>query len=130
MSRLIVQPHVVDEALAGLWAEAWGPPGRVRGLSEIAEQLEGVEAYVERLAAYAVLEDVGTVALGIVEERIIKFLYVTPSQRRRGLARELVGHLVLVGGARDAWALPGDRASKSLYESLGWRARLLTMRGE
>ena len=28
-----------------------------------------------------------------------------------------------------AWALPGDRATKSLYESVGWKARLLTMRG-
>ena len=30
----------------------------------------------------------------------------------------------------DAFALPGDRATKSLFESLGWKARLLTMRGE
>jgi hypothetical protein len=29
----------------------------------------------------------------------------------------------------DAYALPGDRAMKSLYESIGWKARLLTMRG-
>jgi hypothetical protein len=30
----------------------------------------------------------------------------------------------------DGLALPGDRATKSLYESFGWKARLLTMRGE
>jgi hypothetical protein len=30
----------------------------------------------------------------------------------------------------DAFALPGDRAMKSLYESIGWKARLITMRGE
>lgn len=62
----------------------------------------------------------------------LDLLYVVPSGRRHGHGRRLA-EAVLVWGARhgcvrvDAPALPGDRATKSLFESLGLRARLLVL---
>ena len=70
-------------------------------------------------------------ALAIVRERIIQVLYVTPALRRRGVGSSLVRSLLTSDDPPvDAYALPGDRATKSLYESMGWKARLLTMRAE
>ena len=58
-------------------------------------------------------------------------------ERERGLPvidvykRQLLHELVVgENPPKDGYALPGDRGMKSLYESLGWKARLLTMRGE
>jgi Acetyltransferase (GNAT) domain len=61
---------------------------------------------------------------------VIEAVYVTHDRRRQKVATTLVKAL-LEGSMPplDAYALPGDRATKSLYESLGWKARLLTMRG-
>ena len=56
-------------------------------------------------------------------------LYVAPARRREGVGSRLARAVLESDGApSDAWALPGDRATKSLYESLGMKARLLTMR--
>jgi GNAT superfamily N-acetyltransferase len=67
---------------------------------------------------------------GICREQIIEAIYVTRDFRRHKAATALVEKL-LAGSTPpiDAYALPGDRAMKSLYESIGWKARLLTMRG-
>jgi len=71
------------------------------------------------------------VALALVRERVLCALYVLGPHRRQGIATSLVRAMIdSPTGPRDGWALPGDRATKSLYESLGWKARLLTMRGE
>jgi len=49
--------------------------------------------------------------------------------RRRGIASAFIVALRASGvEVVDARALPGDRGTKSLFESLGWKARLLTMR--
>ncbi len=67
----------------------------------------------------------------LVRHGVIHALFVEHSKRRQGIARELVTILIAKDGlVVDALALPGDRATKSLYESIGWKARLLTMRGE
>ena len=69
--------------------------------------------------------------LAIVRDEVIVAVYVAPHHRRHGIARALVQTVLSgVGAPRDGYALPGDRATKSLYESMGWKARLLTMRGE
>jgi GNAT superfamily N-acetyltransferase len=57
-------------------------------------------------------------------------VYVAPAHRRRGVGLALVSYADTEHGAKDAWALPGDRATKSLYEKVGWRARRLTMSGD
>ena len=57
-------------------------------------------------------------------------IYVAHDFRRQKIATTLVRALLSGDSAPvDAYALPGDRAMKSLYESIGWKARLLTMRG-
>jgi GNAT superfamily N-acetyltransferase len=69
--------------------------------------------------------------LAIVRDDVIIAVYVSPHFRRQGIARALLtAVLESKDPPRDAYALPGDRATKSLYESMGWKARLLTMRGE
>ena len=69
--------------------------------------------------------------LAIVRGDVIVAVYVVPQYRRHGIARSLVRTVLAQTTApRDAYALPGDRATKSLFESMGWKARLLTMRGE
>jgi GNAT superfamily N-acetyltransferase len=61
----------------------------------------------------------------------IGLVYVKVAARRRGVARQLISRaLGDYRGPWDGWSLPGDRATKSLYESLGHKARLLTMSGE
>ncbi len=68
-------------------------------------------------------------AYAVLRGGVIEVLVVRPGERRQGVGRLFVREL-LRHGARDALALPGDRATKSLYESVGWKARLLTMRGD
>jgi GNAT superfamily N-acetyltransferase len=76
-------------------------------------------------------DDDAVVGLCVYRDRIIEALYVVPARRRQGVARSMVSALMALPCAPiDALALPGDRAMKSLYESVGWKARLLTMRGE
>lgn len=60
---------------------------------------------------------------------LIETVYVNKASRRQGIATQLVRAIMqATQQPLDAYALPGDRATKSFYESLGWKARLLTMR--
>ncbi|HEY5266835.1 MAG TPA: GNAT family N-acetyltransferase [Acidimicrobiales bacterium] len=69
------------------------------------------------------------VGIGIVRDRVVETIYVTHDARRQKVATTLMRSLLESDTPpHDAYALPGDRAMKSLYESLGWKARLLTMR--
>ncbi len=69
--------------------------------------------------------------VALVRARCLNAMLVTHALRRAGHGRALLTSLITsVDGPRDGWALPGDRETKSLYESVGWKARLLTMSGE
>jgi RimJ/RimL family protein N-acetyltransferase len=62
-------------------------------------------------------------------------LWVPPEERGKGVGRQLAQAALdwlSEQGAQefDALALPGDRATKQLLESLGFKARLLVMRRE
>lgn len=62
--------------------------------------------------------------------QLIEAIYVAHDFRRTKIATTMVRTLLESATPPvDAYALPGDRAMKSLYESIGWKARLLTMRG-
>lgn len=66
----------------------------------------------------------------LCRSQLIEAVYVAPDFRRQKIATALVRRLLSSAAPPvDAYALPGDRAMKSLYESIGWKARLLTMRG-
>lgn len=81
-----------------------------------------------RLWTYEDAEDLK--GLAVVRDSVLQAVYVKPAWRRHKVATTLVRAILAEPGAPlDAYALPGDRATKSLYESLGWKARLLTMRG-
>lgn len=67
---------------------------------------------------------------GVCSRQVIMGLYVDPTHRRSGIGRSLASEIIRECSPVDAYALPGDRAMKSLYESFGWKARLLTMRAE
>ncbi len=117
--------------LADLWVAALTAVRHQRGGTALARDLaagRSDHAWLDEVVARANLWHVGDAALALVDASTILGLYVVPDQRRRGLARTLVTALREAHPSlRDALVLPGDRASKSLYESLGWRARLLTM---
>lgn len=83
-----------------------------------------------RVAGFAAAE-VEALADG-TRHGVVTDLYVEPQSRRRGLGERMLGALVEmcdVQGCRgvDAGALPGDRATKSFFESMGFVARSLVM---
>jgi GNAT superfamily N-acetyltransferase len=65
----------------------------------------------------------------ILRNDVLQAIFVEPTFRLQGLAASFIATLRRDGvSIIDGLALPGDRATKSLYESIGWKARLLTMR--
>lgn len=125
--------HLIESAFAratvvrggrALLEQLWGPePGIEQTRTAIALAVE------ERRVWVAMIDD-EIVAGALVREGCVQAIWVEHALRRRGIATSLLRE-VLDGDSppHDAWALPGDRATKSLYESVGWKARLLTMRG-
>lgn len=80
---------------------------------------------------WVALEGEQVIAAALVRERCVQAIWVQASHRRQHVASSLLDAILADDeSVIDAWALPGDRATKSLYESVGWKARLLTMRGE
>ncbi|HET9090582.1 MAG TPA: hypothetical protein VFN54_09885 [Acidimicrobiales bacterium] len=112
-----------------LWEELLEASRGVRGATAIFDDLGDLVGIIERRSMW-LGRDGRPVSLAIVESGIVKILFVTADHRRQGVARSTLAELAKAVAPVDAWALPGDRASKSLYESVGWRARLLTMRGD
>ncbi|MDE3081826.1 MAG: hypothetical protein KGJ39_00235 [Acidobacteriota bacterium] len=126
--RLEHVAHATDEVYS-LWSELLESARGVRGASAILDDLGDLDQVIGRGSLW-LGRDAEPVSLAVLEGGIVKILFVTSSQRRRGVGRSTLAELVRHAEPVDAWALPGDRASKSLYESVGWRARLLTMRGD
>jgi GNAT superfamily N-acetyltransferase len=87
--------------------------------------------YVESEQLYEETTDDDVLGFAALSGEIITTLWVAPEYRRRGVARSILETLFqLEEPPCDAWVLPGDRATKSLYEHVGWKARLLTMGDE
>lgn len=114
----------------------------VRGGGALLEQLWGSavtddvvrDALAAEVAAghvWVVLRGDDVIAGALVGDGCVRAIWVQTTMRRQKVATTLLRALLASDDAPcDAWALPGDRATKSLYESVGWKARLLTMRGE
>ncbi|NNN03510.1 MAG: GNAT family N-acetyltransferase [Acidimicrobiaceae bacterium] len=117
--------------------ELWRAALEHRGGAELFEDVakgRGLEEFLDDLleagALWSFTDERGLrLAYAVLHDGVVVFLYVRPEFRRRGVGREFLTSLTR-HGARDGLALPGDRATKSLYESVGWKARLLTMRGD
>jgi GNAT superfamily N-acetyltransferase len=72
----------------------------------------------------------GLKGFALCRASLVEAVYVAHEYRRQKIATSLVRALIDSSTPPiDAYALPGDRGMKSLYESIGWKARLLTMRG-
>ena len=122
--------------LNDMWAEALHHVLKHRGgsalVSTVAEDVDReslLDHLIQGRHVWFAWEDETLKGFAVVRRQVIEALYVAPGYRRQGVARALVmalndGEVAPV----DALALPGDRGTKSLYESIGWKARLLTMR--
>ncbi len=119
-----------------LWQTAWREVSQRRGgvalLETISNGAPSDEVLLAAIGASAitVFDDGDLKGFALCRSQLIEAVYVAHRARRQRVATTLVTSL-LRGAAPpvDAYALPGDRATKSLYESIGWKARLLTMRG-
>jgi hypothetical protein len=90
---------------------------------------------LEHVVASGVLwtidDESGLLGFALVRDEIVEGIFVDHDRRRQHVATTLLTELVAgEHPPKDGFALPGDRGMKSLYESFGWKARLLTMRGE
>ncbi len=75
-------------------------------------------------------DEEGLKGFALCRASLVEAVYVAHEFRRQKIATSLVRALLDSSTPPiDAYALPGDRGMKSLYESIGWKARLLTMRG-
>jgi GNAT superfamily N-acetyltransferase len=127
----------VTSDLEALWHHAHRDVLAKRGGAALLETIQGASSESEFLdeviatsSLWAAEVDGKIRGFGLIRDGVVEAIYVEHSSRRQKLATKLVRSAL--GGENppvDAYALPGDRATKSLYESLGWKARLLTMRG-
>jgi GNAT superfamily N-acetyltransferase len=114
-----------------------GGPTLLRDLRlavSVSDTVDLTSILLEVVDTYGVMVDGsihGFVAVSVPEPVTLFGVYVDHEFRRQGLARVALQTLLeRAHPPSDAWALPGDRGSKSLYESVGWKARRLTMSAE
>jgi hypothetical protein len=129
--------EAVTPDLALLWQHALKDVLAKRGGEALMTTLSGALTDDELLAnvvasasLWTFVEEGELKGFCLCRNLVVEGVYVAHASRRQKVATTLVRTLLAGDGAPvDAFALPGDRAMKSLYESLGWKARLLTMRG-
>lgn len=134
----ITVASTVTPELTAIWADALKALLRHRGGQELYQSQFGDQAgedvLDELVGANSLLtarEERAITGFAVIQDGVIKGLFVDPNRRRSGVARALVTSLIEGDiPVRDSLVLPGDRGMKSLFESFGWKARLLTMRGE
>jgi hypothetical protein len=127
----------ITPQLEELWGHAHkdvlakrGGPALLRTLCGESAEESLLADVVASGALWTVTDGGQLVGFVVCREQVVEAIYVAHTSRRQKVATTLV-HALLEGATPpvDAYALPGDRAMKSLFESLGWKARLLTMRG-
>jgi len=127
----------LEHLIEGAYARATTARGGRALLAQLWESAADLDALRRVIAAevehghvwIARAED-DVIAGALVRDACVQVIWVVPALRRHRVATTILTTLLASDVAPvDAWALPGDRATKSLYESVGWKARLLTMRG-
>jgi GNAT superfamily N-acetyltransferase len=127
----------VTPALSELWDRAHRDVLAKRGgralLATLADGMperDLLEVVVASGALWTYEDEDGLKGFALCRASLVEAVYVAHAYRRQKIATALLRGL-LEGPTPpiDAYALPGDRGMKSLYESIGWKARLLTMRG-
>ncbi len=126
----------VTPELEELWKRALHDVSAKRGgvalLATLCDGTPPEELLAAAVASGAlwIFHDDALKGFALCRAQLIEAVYVASEFRRQKVATTIVRHLINDAAAPvDAYALPGDRAMKSLYESIGWKARLLTMRG-
>jgi GNAT superfamily N-acetyltransferase len=123
--------------LVSLWSAALDDATKKRGGQELLSTIRGdvaddelLEHLIKTQCLWSAHDGVTLMGFALCRDAVVETLYVERQYRRQGVAR-LMLHTLLAreDPPVDAYALPGDRATKSLYESINWKARLLTMRG-
>jgi hypothetical protein len=128
----------VSDELRELWDHARKRLTNHRGGPELYDTIRRGVADVELLAhvvaaraLWTIGDDEGLLGFALVRDEVVEGIFVDHPRRRDHVATTLLNALVAgENPPKDGYALPGDRGMKSLYESFGWKARLLTMRGE
>jgi len=127
----------VTDALTELFSRALstasnhrGGPAMLHSILLDEEPRAFLEAVVARNELWTAQAGQSLVGFALCRNGLIEAVYVQKSSRRQGVGTSLVRAIqTALSEPVDAYALPGDRATKSFYESLGWKARLLMMRG-
>jgi ribosomal protein S18 acetylase RimI-like enzyme len=125
------------QLVTSAFAYGAGARGTAHRLAALPNDPEGlVEVMLADNDVVALIGDVDGVTSGFAllltgPPRLVA-IFVSPAARRRGLGRALVGHAETLavaskGDQLTAVAGAGNRAEKSLYEALGYRAELLMM---
>jgi transposase InsO family protein len=128
----------VTDDLLQLWEHACKRLLRQRGGAELyttmrrdAPSAALLETLVDGGYVWTIANEDQLLGFAIVRQNVVEGIFVDHQSRRKKAATTLLNALVSSAAApKDGFALPGDRGMKSLYESFGWKARLLTMRGE
>jgi hypothetical protein len=128
---------VTDELLS-LWEHACKRLLSHRGGAELYATIRGdapsdtlLETLVDGGYVWTIATKDQLLGFAVVRQNVVEGIFVDHHNRRAKAATTLLNALVSSPASpRDGFALPGDRGIKSLYESFGWKARLLTMRGE
>lgn len=127
----------ITPELSALWRKAHHDVLTKRGGGALLATLgEGIGdddllgVVVASSALWTYEDDEGLKGFALCRGSLVEAIYVAHEFRRQKVATSLVRALLESSNPPiDAYALPGDRGMKSLYESIGWKARLLTMRG-
>jgi GNAT superfamily N-acetyltransferase len=134
----VLQSSDVSDELRAMWEHAYKRLMSHRGGPELYHTIrrdvdhDQVLAHVVASGAlWTIGDDEALVGFALVRDEIVECVFIDHQRRRQHVATELLNALVAgENPPKDGYALPGDRGMKSLYESFGWKARLLTMRGE
>jgi GNAT superfamily N-acetyltransferase len=134
----VQQSSAVTNELLELWEHAIKRLLNHRGGAELYATIRRddpsgalLEALVEGHCVWTIADEEQLLGFAVVREHVVEGIFVDHHHRREKAATTLLKALVSSSAApKDGFALPGDRGMKSLYESFGWKARLITMRGE
>ena len=127
-----------SDELRGLWDHALKRLRSHRGGPELYDTIRreiDEDALLDHVVAvgalWTIADESRLLGFALVRDDVVEGVFVDHDHRRHHVATTLLQALVVgEDPPKDGFALPGDRGMKSLYESMGWKARLLTMRGE
>lgn len=126
--------------LGALREQARGAIVDQRGGAALLAEIDAADPDVDTMEWCATIDDVvvGYLRAGMVGDPatvFIREIWVEPGAREVGAGESLLGAALAWAiaegaGCVDAWALPGNRELKNLFERMGLTTRLLTVRRE